>query len=147
MVLALGTNIEAVVFDGVHPAYRDVRAPKAIFPWLINFISVSGVSVDMSSTTGSGTLSVGWTAKWVVSSATTTVLTVPGSVLSSTATAGGSSITWPSAAGGQALVLMSAADAAALPVCFLEHTLYLSDQFGNQYKSVYGMCYPQQDSG
>jgi hypothetical protein len=146
VVLALSTQVEAIVFDGVRPSYRDLRAPKAaILPWLINFISIAGVAVDMSGTV-SGSPSVGWTAKWIVSSATATVLSVPGAVLSSTATAGGSSVGWPNAAGGQAQVLLSVTDAAALSG-FLEHALYLTDQFGNTYKAVYGMLYPQQDSG
>lgn len=140
----LTTQPEAIVFDGVRPAYRDLRTPHAaIFPWLIYFTTISGDIIDMSGTVSATT---GWSASWVISSATATVLTVPGQVQSSTATVGGSSITWPNAASGQVQVLLSATDAAPLSG-FLEHALYLTDQLGNTYKAVYGMLYPSGDSG
>lgn len=142
MTTALATQIEAVVFDGVRPAYRDLRTPKAaVFPWLLSFTTVAGDTVDMSGTSGTVT----WSARWVVSSATATVLTV----LSSTATGGGSQCSWPDAAGGTFQVLVSAADDTTLSAQtgFLEHVLYLTDQFGNAYKAVYGMLYPSRDTG
>lgn len=144
MPTALTTQPEAIVFDGVRPAYRDLRTPHAaIFPWLINFTSIAGDPVDMSGTVSA---TVGWSASWVVSSATATVLTVPGQVQSSTATAAGSSITWPGADAGQMQVLAVLADLSALSG-FLEYALYVTDQYGNTYKAVYGMLYPSGDSG
>jgi hypothetical protein len=141
MPTALPTQIEAVVFDGVSPAYRDVRTPHAaVFPWLLSFVDVAGDTIDMSGTSGSP--SVGWTARWLISSSAGVVLTVQ----SSTATAGGSQITFPDLVDGEVQVLLSATDAATLSG-FLEHTLYLTDQFGNAYKAVYGMLYPSSDSG
>lgn len=140
MTLALATQIEAVVFDGVRPAYRDMRVPHAaVFPWLIAFSTIQGDAVDMSGTSGTAGA---WSASWSVRSATATVL----SVSSATSTAGGSLITFPSPVDGQVQVLLSTTDAGAL-VGFLEHTLYLTDQFGNQYKAVYGLLYPDSDSG
>lgn len=143
MTLALATQPVAIVFDGVTPGYQDLRvAHAAILPWLINFISINASVVDMSGTAMSGTLTVGWSAQWTVSTSAGQVL----SVLSSTATANGSQVTFPSLPGGQVQVLAVPLDL-ALCTGFCEHTLYLTDQFLNTYKAVWGMLYPDKDSG
>jgi hypothetical protein len=143
VTLALATQPVALVFDGVTPAYQDLRAPHAaILPWLINFIAINASVIDMSGSTTSGTVTITWSAEWVVSTSAGVVLTV----LSSTSTTAGSQVTFPNAAGGQVQVLALSADL-ALCTGFCEHTLYLTDQYLNTYKAVWGMLYPDKDSG
>ena len=143
MPVVLATQPVAIVFDGVTPGYQDLRVPRAaILPWLINFIAVNASTVDMSGSATSGTTTITWSAEWVVSTSAGVVLTV----LSSTSTTAGSQITFPNPGGGQVQVLALSADL-ALCTGFCEHILYLTDQYLNTYKAVYGLLYPDKDSG
>jgi hypothetical protein len=146
-------QVQSIVFDGTRPLVTAITPERRLaFPWLIQLVNVAGNVIDLSSTTVSGTTTIGWTAAMSITQDYGDTGTQLLSIQSATSTGGGSQITFPTGgADGEVLVYLSAADSASLPSpevvgagAYCVFSLVLIDPAAVPYCIARGLVYPQE---